>query len=90
MDGGAAGNAGSAIFRASSVSGADLLTREAIQNARDAFQSYEKSAGHDPRVSFRFVSLTGESKAAASIILGLSELADRQRSLAIKDGRIGA
>ena len=37
VDGGAAGNAGTQIFRASSVSGADLLTREAIQNARDVY-----------------------------------------------------
>ena len=35
VDGGAAGNAGTQIFRASSVSGADLLTREAIVEYMD-------------------------------------------------------
>jgi hypothetical protein len=81
MDGGAAGNAGSAIFRASSVSGADLLTREAIQNARDAFQHYSKIDGHKPRVSFRFVSLTGDAKTAVSKVLGLNELEERRKRL---------
>ncbi len=88
MDGGAAGNAGSAIFRASSVSGADLLTREAIQNARDAFQHYSKIDGHKPRVSFRFVSLTGDAKTAVSKVLGLNELEERRKRLMGADERL--
>jgi hypothetical protein len=85
MDGGAAGNAGTQIFRASSVSGADLLTREAIQNARDAFQQYAGREGHDPRVSFRFVALTGREKEAVSNVLGLGELSDRRERLRAAD-----
>ena len=81
MDGGAAGNAGTQIFRASSVSGADLLTREAIQNARDAFQQYTGLEGHDPRISFRFVALTGREKEAVSKVLGLGELSARRERL---------
>ncbi len=81
MDGGAAGNAGTQIFRASSVSGADLLTREAIQNARDAFQHYSAVDRHQPRISFRFVSLSGSEKSAVSSVLGLSELAERRERL---------
>ena len=88
MDGGAAGNAGSAIFRASSVSGADLLTREAIQNARDAFQRYGGVEGHQPRVSFRFVSLARSEKLAVSSILGLDELELRRRLLVQADKRL--
>jgi len=85
MDGGAAGNAGTQIFRASSVSGADLLTREAIQNARDAFQQYSGLEGHDPKISFRFITLTGNEKEAVSNVLGLGELSDRRVRLRAAD-----
>ena len=88
MDGGAAGNAGSAIFRASSVSGADLLTREAIQNARDAFQHYATAKDHEPRVSFRFVTLVGYEKEAVSKVLGLEELGARRSLLSNSDKRL--
>lgn len=81
MDGGAAGNAGTQIFRASSVSGADLLTREAIQNARDAFQQYASDERHDPRVSFRFIALTGREKEAVANVIGLDELSGRRERL---------
>jgi hypothetical protein len=85
MDGGAAGNAGTQIFRASSVSGADLLTREAIQNARDAFHVYAEDPKHDPRISFRFVSLADSQKAAVAAVLGLGELAERRSHLRAVD-----
>lgn len=88
MDGGAAGNAGTQIFRASSVSGADLLTREAIQNARDAFQHYAAEPGHDPKISFRFVSLTAPEKAPVVDVLGLRELSLRRELLRKADGRL--
>lgn len=81
MDGGAAGNAGTQIFRASSVSGADLLTREAIQNARDAFQQYASDERHEPRVSFRFIALAGRQKEAVANVLGLDELSGRRERL---------
>ena len=88
VDGGAAGNAGTQIFRASSVSGADLLTREAIQNARDAFQHYATAARHDPRISFRFVRLSGVHKAAVADMLGLDELSARREALRAVDKRL--
>jgi hypothetical protein len=63
------------------VSGADLLTREAIQNARDAFQHYASEERHEPRICFRFVALSGRSKEAVANVLGLDELSERRELL---------
>ncbi|USX46298.1 hypothetical protein [Dietzia kunjamensis] len=70
----------SKLFRGGALSDTALLAREAIQNSNDAHERFKKTHPDIPfRVTFRFVHLFGEEKAAAVRALDLQRMQERRK-----------